>query len=167
MKRWFVAHTHANAELKAAQHLNRQNFEIYLPRYLKVRSHARKRELVQAPFFPRYLFIHLDVERDRWRAVRSTVGVSDILCNGETPMPVPDDIIVDLRAREDDNGNVRVNKVVPFKAGDRVRILMGSFAEQMGIFDCETDAERVRVLLQLLGRTVKIQLPVDAIGAPA
>jgi transcriptional antiterminator RfaH len=167
MKRWFVVHTHPNSETKAAAHLIRQNFDIYLPRYLKVRSHARKRELVRAPFFPRYLFINLDIERDRWRAVRSTFGISDIVRNGEMPVPVPDSIISDLRAREDGNGNVRVNKIVPFKAGDRVRVLMGSFAEQVGVFDCETDDERVRVLLQLLGRTVKIQLPLDAVGAPA
>ena len=39
--RWFVVQTQANGEAKAAEHLRRQSYEIYLPRYLKRRRHAR------------------------------------------------------------------------------------------------------------------------------
>ena len=40
--RWYVVQTQVNGELKAAQNLVRQGFEVYLPRYLKRRRHARK-----------------------------------------------------------------------------------------------------------------------------
>ena len=59
--RWFVAHTHPHAEGKASAHLARQGFETYLPRYLKRRRHARKIETVAAPFFPRYVFVFVDL----------------------------------------------------------------------------------------------------------
>ena len=48
---WYVVQTHINAEAKAACNLVRQGFEIYLPRYLKRRSHARKIEKVAAQRF--------------------------------------------------------------------------------------------------------------------
>ena len=38
--RWYVVQTQANGEAKAAEHLRRQGYEIYLPRYLKRRRHA-------------------------------------------------------------------------------------------------------------------------------
>ena len=43
---WYVVQTQVNAEAKAARNLVHQGFEIYLPRYLKRRSHARKIEKV-------------------------------------------------------------------------------------------------------------------------
>ena len=51
-RRWHVAQTHIHAELKATQHLKRQGFEVYLPRYLKRRRHARRVETVAAPPVP-------------------------------------------------------------------------------------------------------------------
>ena len=43
--RWYVVQTQVNGEARAAQNLMRQGFEIYLPRYLKRRRHARKIDL--------------------------------------------------------------------------------------------------------------------------
>jgi transcriptional antiterminator RfaH len=74
---WYVVQTQVNAEVKAARNLLRQGFEIYLPHYLKRRSHARKIEKVAAPLFPRYMFVRIDLATQRWRSVQSTYGVSD------------------------------------------------------------------------------------------
>ena len=76
MQRWYVAQTQPMAEHKALAHLHRQGFEVYLPRYLKRRSHARRVDHVPAPVFPRYLFVAMDIESCRWRAINSTVGVT-------------------------------------------------------------------------------------------
>ena len=67
--RWYVVQTQVNGELKAAQNLMRQGFEVYLPCYLKRRRHARKIDLVSKPLFPRYLFVAIDVATQRaWRS---------------------------------------------------------------------------------------------------
>ena len=42
MNRWYVAQTHRRDEEKAAWHLRRQEFSVYLPRYLTRRRHARR-----------------------------------------------------------------------------------------------------------------------------
>ncbi len=165
MKTWFVAQTQMRREAVAAFHLQRQGFQVYLPQYLKLRRHARKRDWVSAPLFPRYLFVALDLERDRWRAVRSTVGVSNIICRGDSPAPVPNDLIRDIRERENENGTVIMSKFRRFRAGEKIQVLMGAFAECFGIFDSATDTDRVRILLDLLGRMVSVELPLEAIEA--
>src|SRR3954468_18818076 len=103
-KRWYVVQTRPRAEVKAATHLQRQGFEIYFPRYLKSRRHARRVETVAAPLFPRYMFVAMDMAVQRWRAVQSTFGVARLVCLGENPAEVPNSVINDLKRGQDERG---------------------------------------------------------------
>lgn len=167
MRRWYVAQTHSHAEAKAIGHLRRQGFEVYLPQYRKTRRHARRLERVRAPLFPGYLFVAIDVARERWRAIRSTVGIRSLICDGEAPVAVPDGIVDDIRAREDEDGLVAVPTPATFAHGETVRITDGPMRDQVGLFDCATDQDRVVVLLTLLGRQVRVPVPVASVSAYA
>lgn len=165
-KRWFVVKTHANGEFKALSHILRQGFDGYLPRYIKRRRHARKTDNVQKPLFPGYLFVGMDPERARWRALNSTIGVSELICHSGQPAPVPDNVIDDIRRHEDASGYVILGDRAGLQKGDKVRITEGSMADQIGIFDAPSDQHRVFLLLDLLGRQVRVKMPMTAL-APA
>lgn len=167
MKQWYVVHCQPSAERKALFHLNRQGYAAYLPVYRKTRRHARRVDEVSKPLFPRYLFIHLDIETDAWLAVRSTVGVSHIVCNGETPAAVPNGVVEAIQAREDERGHVALADFAAFKPGDQVRLTDGPLADQVGLFAKVADDHRVIVLLELLGRSVQVRVAKDAISAAA
>jgi transcriptional antiterminator RfaH len=167
MKQWFVAHTRPRAEQTAAEHLERQGFSAYLPRYLKRRRHARRIDWVPSPLFPRYLFVEMDLERSRWRAVRSTIGVSDLICQGDRPVSVPLEVVAEIRARENDRGLVAIPPAGRFRRGDEVRIEAGPLSGLTGLFDRLTDHERVILLLRLLGRQVRARVPLESLGAGA
>ena len=163
--RWFVAHTHSHAEAKATVHLNRQGFDIYFPRYLKRRRHARRIETVAAPLFPRYLFVAIDLNIQRWRSIYSTIGVSRLVCNGDDPTPVPDGIVEALKKREDVNGFIKLHSRPPFRAGDKIRVLDGAFTSCLGLFEGMAERERVAILLDLLVRKVRVVLDADLVAA--
>ena len=163
--RWFVAHTQPHAEAKATSHLNRQGFEIYFPRYLKRRRHARKIETVAAPLFPRYLFVSVDTSAQRWRSIYSTVGVARLVCHGDEPTPVPNGIVEALKNREDSNGFIKLDYRPPFRAGDKIRVLDGAFSSCLGLFEGMAERERIAILLDLLGRKVRVVLDVDLVAA--
>ena len=163
--RWYVVQTRANCEARAAQNLLRQGFEIYLPRYLKRRRHARKVDFAAKPLFPRYLFVAIDMAAQRWRSVQSTQGVSRLVCNGEEPAAVPDDLLGALKAREDDRGFVRMEAKPTFSLGEEVRVLAGVFMDSAGLFDGMEDRDRVAILLDLLGRKVRVHLDLDLVAA--
>jgi len=163
--RWFVAHTHPHAEGKASAHLNRQGFEIYFPRYLKRRRHARRIETVTAPLFPRYLFVAIDLNVQRWRSIYSTVGVSRLVCNGDDPTPVPCGVVEELRNREDANGFIKLERRALFRAGDKIRVLDGAFSSCLGLFEGMAERERIAILLDLLGRKVRVVLDADLVAA--
>ncbi len=162
---WYVVQTQLNSEAKAARNLVRQGFEVYLPRYLKCRSHARKIEQVAAPLFPRYLFVRIDMATQRWRSVQSTFGVSHLVLNGSDPAPVAQHVIGALKARENESGFVEMDRRVPFTMGEKVRVLAGAFAENFGLFDGLGDRDRVAILLDLLGRKVRVSIGAELVAA--
>jgi transcriptional antiterminator RfaH len=163
--RWFVAQTHPHAETKATSHLHRQGFATYLPRYLKRRRHARRIETVAAPLFPRYVFVAVDLTAQRWRSIYSTVGVTRLVCNGEEPTAVPDGIVEGLKSREDAEGFIKLEQRAPFRSGDKVRILDGALSSCLGLFESMAERERVAILLDLLGRKVRVVLDADLVAA--
>jgi transcriptional antiterminator RfaH len=163
--RWYVVQTHVNAEAKAAANLDRQGFAVYLPRYLKRRSHARKVETVARALFPRYLFVAIDLATQRWRAIQSTLGVSHLVCWSDQPASVEAGVITALKAREDEGGFIKLGRRPAFSPGDKVRIVEGAFIDNLALVEGVSDHERVAVLLDLLGRKVRVLVGADLITA--
>ena len=161
MKRWYVAQTRPQAERRALDHLANQGFEAWLPEYLKRRRHARRTDWVKRPLFPCYLFVHLDLEAERWRSVLGTVGVVGLVGGDRSPSPLADDVVEAIRQRVDDDGLVVVDTAASFRAGDTVKIAEGPFADLEGIFLDLADRDRVQILLKLLGREVKVAVRAD------
>jgi len=161
---WYVVRTQSRAEEKALRHLANQGFRTYLPRYRRRVRHARRNEIVLRPLFPGYLFVHLDPEQCRWRSINGTVGVYEILTSGDTPLPVPERIVAEIMAREDETGAV---KLAPpsFARGQAVRLLEGPLADVSGLFEEMRDENRVILLVSLLGRKVRMQVSVAAVAA--
>ena len=165
MKRWYVVETQPRSESKALWHLEKQGYSAYLPRYRKLRRHARRTDVVHAPLFPRYLFVEMDIAHSAWHAIRSTIGIVRLVCQGDRPAPVPDGVVDNIRVREDANGLVPIEP--RFDRGQAVRIVAGALADQIGLFECPTDDRRVVLLLELLGRRVEVAVPIDAVASAA
>jgi transcriptional antiterminator RfaH len=162
---WYVVQTHVHAERKAQMHLDRQGFDAYVPRYLKRRRHARRIELVPAPLYPSYLFVAFNPAIQRWRSIHSTIGVARLVCNGEAPAVVDNAIINGLRGRENAQGFIELKRRALFAAGDKVRVREGVFCDCLGLFESTSDRERVAILLELLGRKVRVFLDEELVIA--
>jgi len=154
MKVWFVVRTKTGAEDRAVWHLNNQGFEVYLPRYRKKIHHARKVSNVLRPVFPGYLFVRMDIAQQPWRAINGTMGVISLVQFGETPRPISDVIIDAIRDREE--GGVVSLAPDGLKAGDRVHVREGVFANHAALLAEVSDDKRVILLLDLMGREVRV-----------
>ncbi len=163
MTEWFVARTKTHAEERAVWHLRNQDFEAYVPRYRKQVRHARKTEIVLRPLFPSYVFVRIDVENQRWRAINGTVGVISLVQFGDGPKPIDAAIIDAIRAREGDDGTV---SLAPkgLQKGDLVRICDGSFADHTALLEEVSDNKRVILMLDLMGRAVRISAPLESLA---
>jgi transcription antitermination factor NusG len=88
-RRWYLVRALTNREAFAAEHLERQGFSTFLPRQPRTIRHARRIRVSLAAYFPGYLFVTLDLARQRWRSINGTLGVAHLVGAGERPTPVP------------------------------------------------------------------------------
>jgi len=107
--------------------------------------------------FPRYMFVILDLRRDRWRSVNGTYGADRLLMRAGEPEPVPHGLVEQLLGASEADGVVRFSP--DLKDGQTIRVTAGPFAELIGRLERHDEPGRVRVLLDLLGGKVPVLLP--------
>jgi transcriptional antiterminator RfaH len=149
--------------MQAARHLRNQGFAAYVPLFLKRRRKGRNIDMCPTPLFGRYIFVGFDVERERWRSVNGTLGVTNLICHGDLPAQVDQKIVNAIALRENADGFVRLSIARSFKFGQSVRVTEGAFADQLGLYEGVGDQERVRILLNLLGRQVRVTIEREVI----
>lgn len=159
--RWYVVAFQPGRGDLAERNLCKQGFYTWMPRQTRVVTHARRRIERRVAFFPGYMFIWLDLERDRWRSVNGTMGVRSLLMQGEKPIPCPVGLVEKLQACSDENGIL--NPVFDLKSGDTVRIVNGPFADAVGSLVRLDGAGRVRVLLQMMRSEIPVVVDARAV----
>jgi transcription antitermination factor NusG len=164
-ERWFAVQSQPHRELVAANHLRNQGFRVFLPLQPRTWRHARRVETRLVPFFSGYLFVVLDLDRDRWRSVNGTFGVQRLVTNGgETrPAPMPPGIIEAIMSKTDERGCLQPGGHL--RVGQEVQILDGPFGDRTGELIALDDAGRVRVLIELLGGRIPALLSCDQVTA--
>jgi transcriptional antiterminator RfaH len=166
-QQWHVAFTQPNCEGRAAAHLLNQDFPVYLPRFMKRRHIGRREVKGPSPLFPRYLFVAVDVAHQRWRAINGTVGVLWLLCHGGRPSAIDTSVVEAISGREDESGLVKLAPMKSFRPGEAIRVTGGVFADQLGLCEGMADENRVHILLDLLGRKVRVLIEADALMSTA
>ena len=152
--RWYAVRFLSMHEATAEAHLKRQGFETFVPRIQITKRHARRLESVKAPLYPRYGFVRIDVDRDRWRLVNGTTGVASLVMACDLPLAVPRGIVEALVARLTPDGLVDLDH--GFRPGDSVRLGDGPFVGQLGILKRLNGVERVEMLVSMMNRTVRV-----------
>lgn len=161
--RWFAVQTQPRMELWARSNLWSRGFEVYLPRHAKRRRHARKVDTVTLPLFPGYLFVQADMDQGDRRRIDSAPGVAYTVAFGDRPAALADSVIAEIRGREAADGLVHLDPTFGIKPGEAVRLTDGALGDMVGLFDGVSDANRVAVLLSILGRPVRVQVAADRI----
>ena len=157
MKSWYLIYCKPRGEELAQEHLERQDYEIYLPFILaRIKRRGRVTKEIQ-PMFPRYLFIRLSDKTDDWGPIRSTIGVSNLVKFGMKPARIPEDLITKLKENEENKGfrDIPSEKLNP---GDNVLIAEGPFEGYEATLFSQNSETRVNVLLKIAEKFIKIQL---------
>lgn len=155
-KKWFVVQCLARREKYAQMNLLNQQFHTYLPHFWKTVRHARRTRTVQQALFPGYLFIHLDLNKDRWRSVNGTFGVAKLIMSGDQPAAVPTEIVEGLIQHTDEKGAVRLDDGL--QVGQKIKIVNGPMTDFIGDLLSLDDNGRVRVLLEIMSGKVVVTL---------
>ena len=160
---WYVVQTLSKREAKAEFHLRQQGFRPFLPVVMRTIRHARKVRKAKVAAFPGYLFVIIDPNRDRWRSINGTIGVSRLVMAETAPMPAPRGVVECLLAYRDETGVCRFDR--DLAAGQAVRVVSGPLAQALGTLDRLDGNGRVRVLINILGGQVAATIDRAALEA--
>jgi len=158
MGAWVALHCKANSEAMVYQKLVEQGVETYFPRYEIVQRDNHRRR--SRPLFPGYLFVQVDLEQVQPHLLYHLPGLIGVVAFGGKPAAIPAEAIEQVRQRLDQVTTVGGPSLLGLQKGDSVRILQGPFKDLEAVFDGALDGRgRVRVLLDVLGRLSRVELP--------
>jgi transcriptional antiterminator RfaH len=159
MKQWYVIHSKPQKERFLCNQFELQKIEVYCP---LIKTQLPKKDYIAyKPFFPGYLFIHVDLELIGLSILQWTPGVVNIVNFDGEPAFVPDSQIFRIQQRIEKMNGLKIEQQLSMKPGDVVVIEDGPFTGWEAIFESNlSGSERVRVLLNYLqGRQYRLELP--------
>ena len=161
--RWYAAYTCAHHEKRLAAELGARNVEHFLPLYSSMRRWKDRRVQLEFPLFPGYVFVRLAL-RDRMRVVQIP-SVVRLVGFGGLPTVLPDTEMEILRTGM--GQSLRAEPHPFLTVGRRVQITAGPFAGLEGVLKRKKSSLRVVVSLELIQRSVAVDVDIADVKAIA
>ncbi len=162
---WSLAQLKPNGLAIALRNLERQGFEVFVPRHSVTRRvGGRFRDRLE-PLFPGYVFVEVGRATSPWRKINSTLGVARLVqFGGGGPAIVAPELIEGLKTRCTDEGILA--PCSDLSPGDLARITRGPFADFVARVETIDKDQRVWMLLDLMGRQTRVAMsPRDVTAA--
>ncbi len=165
---WFAVQTKPRHEKKVAFQLEEKGIEVFLPLYRTVHQWSDRRQEVQLPLFPNYVFVRISESRNTRAAVLQTNGVRSFVGMRGTGVCIPDKEIEAVQRL--------LAEQVPFRnhpfltVGQNVRILGGSLDGIQGILTGVNNDRSLIVSVECIQRSLAISVDgyaVESVGPPA
>lgn len=154
---WYVLHSKPRKENQVAAYLRSQQIETFYPT-LKVDPVNPRASRIR-PYFPRYMFVHVDLDVTGISAVQWVPGAIGIVQFDGCASPVPDAVIYELKRQVAEHNERQASILDNMRPGDHIRITDGPLAGYEAIFDTRlSGTQRVQVLLEMLGRQIRAQV---------
>ncbi|MBV8827610.1 MAG: UpxY family transcription antiterminator [Acidobacteriaceae bacterium] len=151
---WFAVTVKPQHEVVAQQALSAKGLDAFAPAYWTARRWSDRVKRLQQRLFPGYVFCRFDAG-DR-AAVLRTHGIRSIVSFGNELAPIPDSEIVAIQEMLASEYPVEPCHYV--RVGQRVRITEGPLAGIEGILVHHRKATRVVVGIELLQRSVAVEV---------
>lgn len=164
MKKWYAVYVKSRHEFVARGELVRKGIETFLPVSKRLSQWKDRRKLIEFPLFPSYLFVCVRPQPDAFLDIVKTRGtVQMISLERGSPTPLYDEEISSLRLLVESGKEIDVYPHL--REGDRVRVRKGPLAGAEGILEVKNDQYRFLVNIELLGRSIGVNIYADDIEA--
>lgn len=166
-KKWYVIHTQTGSEEKAKAGLESRMRTTKLKEYIaevvvpteqvsEIRS--GKKRITERKFFPGYIIIRMEMNKESWYLVKSTPGITGFIGPGRRPTPISEEEVDSIISRTEDTETKPTPKVT-FEIGESVRIAQGPFANFNGeVMEVYPDRGKLKVSVSIFGRATLVEL---------
>lgn len=158
--RWYATFVMSRHEKRLVEHCAERRIESFLPLYqVRHRWKNRRTATIDLPLFPNYVFLR--IERQQRLQVLGLPGVVSIVSSGREMLPISDEYVTSLR------DGLLAHKIEPHpnvEVGDRVCISTGPMSGMEGILDRRKNEIRVVLRLEMIGRSVAVEVGAEEIS---
>jgi len=152
-KKWYVIHYQLTNESRLIENLNKQNFDFYIPKILLLKN----KEIKSTPLFPGYGFVQSTT--NQVTPLNYTKGLKYVLRNGSVYSHIND---VHIREIQEANKDYQIQPLaVRPKLNSHVTILNGPLKGNLVRVMGFSNADRVKILFNLLGRNVTSEITLN------
>ncbi len=152
--RWYAAYTSPRHEKWVAGQMNDHCIESFLPTYKSVRRWKDRRKELELPLFPSYVFVRIAL-KNRLEVLRLPGVVQFVTFQGK-PAALPESDIEALRNGREANAALAPHPYLT--TGRRVRVRNGAMAGVEGILTRRKDSFRVVIAIELIMRSVALEV---------
>ena len=151
---WYAVYTRANHESRVADEFAGRGVNHFLPRYESVRRWKDRKVRLQLPLFPGYLFVYMEL-KERLRVLQVPGVVRLVGFNG-SPAPLPEGDIKRIHDFLDLGFNAEPHAYL--QVGRRVRVKTGPLAGIEGIFVRSRNKSRIVLSMELIMRSIAVEI---------
>ena len=163
---WYAIQTKPHREDQAASNIGRLGLAVLLPKVKREKREYGNRAVSIKPLFPGYLFARFSPS-SHLRSIQYARGVNRVICFGELPVPLSEEVVGTIQARVGKDGFVTM-KSESFRKGDQVVINEGPLQGLTGVFEQElSDGERAVVLLRTVEYQARVFIEKLRLSAPS
>ena len=163
---WYIVQAYSGFENKVAENIkdvmsknsmDSNLGEILVPTHKVTEVKQGKRKQKQKKYFPGYVLVKLDLNKEIYHKIKNIQKVSGFLGPEGKPIPVSEDQIkkiIDQASSSKDSPSA-----VTFEVGEKVKICDGAFASFSGLVEeVNEDKSRLKVSVSVFGRPTPVDL---------
>lgn len=134
--------------------------KVLVPTENVVEMKDGKKKIREKVFFPGYLLVQLELNKETKYLVENVNGVINFVGSMGEPQPLkPEEVHRFLGDLEDGDGPMRTVEAVPYKKGDAVKVVDGPFLDFSGfVTDVNHDKQKLKVSVSIFGRPTPVEL---------
>ncbi len=165
--KWYVVHTQTGSEEKAraglqgrmaTTDLKKYIGEIIVPTEQVAEIRGGKKRITARKFFPGYLIVKMDMNKESWYLVKTTPGITGFIGPGRRPTPISEDEVKAILQRTEDTETKPTPKIT-FEIGESIRIAQGPFANFNGsVMEVYPERGKLKVSVSIFGRSTLVEL---------
>ena len=155
-EQWYAVHTKARHEKRIAARLGGKGFVVFLPAVTQVHQWSDRRQRIELPLFPSYLFLRIGSLSEVRLLFFQTPGVIGLVGDHGKGIPIPDYQIEEIKHL--------LERKVPFaehpflKVGQRVRVVGGPLDGIEGILVAGNGRRRLVISVNTIERSLAISV---------
>ena len=165
---WYIVQAYSGFEKKVVDsikdELKKHNFsenlqEILVPTHQVTEVKKGKRTKKEKKFFPGYVLIKIDLNKQIYHLIKNLQKVSGFLGSSDKPTPISDDEIKRILGQVSESAVTQKAAGISFEIGEKVKVCDGPFASFNGLIE-EIDEEksRLKVSVSIFGRATPVDL---------